>query len=334
MRPLFLAADAEVPPATLVVDAAGAGAAAVYSHWRDAPPTPPELAADTSTGMLLRAATDPPRWLNGFDQVANDHVDADGLLAVAIACRPGLARPHAALLEAAAEAGDFSSWPGEPAFRLMLRLHQLIRDERSAGIGWEQRCYASAADHLERILADSALPDEERDAQVAQVLDARARLQSRRGFTIHVHDDLACIAWERVHGHAVDAFTTVHQVDDLPPWALGGMFPDTTFQLLIERRPAGAVYRLDAPRHSWARTVSRLTVPWPDLGQAQERLQSGEGVAGCRWLVAPDSRTAGFTCLLASVGADGLPGPSSLVPTVVANVIHGGLLPRNPRPRR
>ncbi len=328
IRPLFLAPDMAPPQRTLAVDCTGSGADAVYSHWRDAPAAPPELADDTSTGILLRAAADSARWLAGFARVANDHIDADGLLAIAVACNPDVALAHAQLLIGAAEAGDFSEWPGEPAFRLMLRVHQVIRDQRQRGSDWQQRSCDAVADDLQALIEQSAQPDAERDAQIAQVVAVRARLAARDGFAIGLLGDLASIAWDRRCGHATDAFTTVHEPDDLPVWALAGLFPDTTFQLLVERRSDGLSYRLDAPRHSWARTVRRPTVAWPDLRRCRTRLQSLEPLTGCRWLAFPESRSAGFVCLLACVDGDGRPGPSGLAATVVESAVREGLRAR------
>ena len=324
MQPRFLAAGEAPPPATLVVDCAAAGGAATYSHWRGAPAAPRELAADTSTAMVVAAAREPARWLAGFTWVANDHIDADGLLAMALACRPELAARHAALLIGAAEAGDFAAWPGAPAFRLMLRLHQLIRTEQAAGGTWQQRCCARVAADLDALIAESAQPDPARDAQVAQVEATRARLAGGDGFRVVRSGRLATIAWQCRLGHAWDAFLGVHQPDDLPICALDGVAPVATWQLLAERSAGGTVYVLDAPRHAWAQTVRRPAVAIPDLARLAGDLQRRES-GGCRWVARPAAAQVGFNCHLASCDGQGLALASRLPLETVAAAVEAAL---------
>jgi hypothetical protein len=103
----FVPFGSSAPHGSLAVDAGVTGAAATYSHWQGAQATPAQLLADTSTGILVRAAGDPRRWLDGFPVVCNNHIDADGLLAALFALRPDLAARYGAVAIAAAEAGDF-----------------------------------------------------------------------------------------------------------------------------------------------------------------------------------------------------------------------------------
>lgn len=304
MRPLFLAAGQAPPPRTLIVDC-GANGAASYSHWRGAPPTPTELLADTSTAMVCAAAADPARWLTGFDHVANDHIDADGLLAMAAACRPDLALIHRDLLIGAAEAGDFNRWPGEAAFRLMLRVHQAIHAEMSRGTGWQQRATEAVCIGLDRLIAESTNPDSARDAEVTQVLDARRRLRAQDGFVVGHGPGLTVVTWHRRRGRPSDRFTAVHDPDDLPAWALDAVAVPADFQLLGMHDGDGTIWQLDAPRHSWARTVTLPTVPWPDLAPLVTRLQTIE-TGSCTWLCRPGASRIGFVCLLASQTASRL----------------------------
>ena len=138
--PRFVLMGETAPAGSLAVDGAVPGAAAIYSHWQGDHTTPEALAADTSTGMLVRAACEEGRWLDRFAVVCNNHIDADGLLSVLCACRPDLARIHAPRLIAAATAGDFTQWTGAVAYDLLLRVHQHIALHQSTGPGWEQRC--------------------------------------------------------------------------------------------------------------------------------------------------------------------------------------------------
>ena len=321
MRPRFLAPGETAPDDALVVDSAVAGGRLTLSHWRGSPPIPDDLADDTSTGILLRAARDPARFA-GFAVVCNDHVDVDGLLAVATACRPDTALAHAALLVGAAEAGDFTAWAEPPALALMVTLHRLVLAEQARGGDWQQRCYERVSDELPALIAGPADPDV--NAVVAALAAARARIERRDGVAIDRLGDLAEIRWRRRNGHVWDRFLVADAADDLPLHALGGLFPDTCFQLLAEDTGDGLVYALDAPRHSWARTVRRPTVHWPELSRARLRLVELDR-GRCRWAVRPEAQRAGFVCLLASVDAVGDPAPSGLPPATVAAAIREGL---------
>lgn len=320
MRPLFLAAGQVPPPRTLTVDCGVVGAA-TYSHWRGAPPTPPELLADTSTAIVCAAATDPARWLSGFDHVANDHIDADGLLAMAAACRPDLAIAHRDLLIGAAEAGDFNRWPGEAPFRLMLRVHQAIHQEMARGAGWQQRIADALCAGLAEFIADAADPDPERDAEVAQVLSIRRRLTARAGFTVAQGAGLTVVTWQRQLGRPSDRFTAVHEPDDLPAWAIDVVAGPGDFQLLGMNEDGGTTWQLDAPRHSWARTVSLPTVPWPDLSALAARLQAQEP-GSCTWLARPAASRIGFVCQLASQTPSSL--PIGVITAAVAEAVAKG----------
>ena len=321
MRPRFLAAGETAPADALVVDSAVAGGRLTLSHWQGSPEVAADLADDTSTGIVLRAVRDPARFA-GCSVVCNDHVDADGLLAVASACRPEVATLHADQLVGAAEAGDFTAWPEPPGLALMLVLHRLVLAEQAGGAGWEQRCYQRVVDQLPTVIAAAAGADIA--VAVAGFAAARQRIERRSGIAIDRLGDLAEIRWRRQSGHAWSRFLVVDADDDLPLHALGGLLPDTCFHLLAEDTGAGIVYALDAPRHSWARTVRRPHVRWPNLARARLRLGELE-LDRCRWVVRPEAQRAGFVCQLASVDAAGDPAPSSLPPATVAAAIREGL---------
>ncbi len=308
MRPRFVQAQDIIPANSLIIDCGVAGAV-TYSHWKDAPVTPDELVADTSTEILLNAARDPARWLSGFDFAVNDHVDADGLLAVAVACRPQELLPHRELLIAAAESGDFSEWTTEAGFRLMLLLHQLMRDAALSGDGWEQRLYDLVTATMPSIIAYANKPDVERDAQIARVIAVQQALITKTGFTLHQSTDLFGVEWHAVHGHT-DSFRVVNRADDLPEWALSRIATAQQYQLLAMHTSKGIIFQFDAPRHSWARTVKRPTMVWPDLTAVAERLQQQEK-SPCRWITEPASRQYGYVCLLTCVSDTKL-APSSL----------------------
>ena len=323
MRPRFLVTGESPPVEALVVDSAVAGGALTLSHWHDSPPIAPDIADDTSAGIVLRALRDPAR-LAPFTLVCNDHVDADGLIAIAAACRPEVALPHAAMLIAAAEAGDFTAWADADALALMVTLHRLIQQETAGGAGWEQRCYDQMVDSFPALIAAAASPDVATTAVIDRFRAARRRIETRDGVAIDRLGDLAEIRWRRRTVHAWDQFLAVDADDDLPLHALGGLLPDTCFQLRCEDTGAGIVYALDAPRHSWARTVRRPIVRWPDLSRARLRLEELDR-GRCRWVLRPEAQRAGFVCQLASVDAAGDPSPSGLAPATVAAAIREAL---------
>ena len=312
----FVPFGAPAPAEALAVDGAVAGALAIYSHWQGDHTTPAELAADTSTGMLVRAAADAERWIAPFPIVCNNHIDADGLLSVVCACRPDLARQYAPVLIAAATAGDFTIWTGEPGYRLVLRLHQLIREQQKIGEGWEQRTLDEVVASVEAIVATDEQPGrDERDAAVTQVTAAISRLIQSPPEII---GRLAVVRWQRQLGHASDTFLSVFQPDDQPLIALSTVIPPTHFQLLIEETTDGIIVDLSAPRHSWARTVDLPLVAWPNLSPLAAELKQRE--PDVAWTARPGAEAVGFTCLLASRGASRLD-PASVI-AACANALN------------
>ena len=298
--PRFIPFGTTAPAGSLAVDGAVAGAAVIYSHWQGDHTTPPEIAADTSTGMLVRAAFDEARWLAPFATVVNNHIDADGLLSVLAACRPDLARQHAPRLIAAATTGDFTAWTGALAYDVVLCLHQAIRDAQAEGDGWEQRCLDRVICDADALLTGEWPGADERRAAIAQVEAAIANPPAPM-----LHGRLAVVRWTRRIGHASDTFLDIHRPDDLPLLALSTRIVPERFQLLLEVRTDGITVWLDAPRHSWARTVDLPSVAWPDLAPLVAQLRTRE--PDVPWVARPEAALVGFTCLLASRSPSRLP---------------------------
>lgn len=308
---LFLPAGVPPPAHALAVDGTVPGAAATYSHWHDAPPV--ALRGDTSTALLLEAARDPGTWLAPYAVAVLSHIDADGLLALAIACQPTSALRHADLLIGAAEAGDFREWPGAAGFRLLLLLHQLVQEEEQRGGPWQERLCTRAGQELEAWVRRSTLPDAVRDAAVEHVRQALVRLQRQDGVQVRGDARLTTVRWPRRDGHPPDAFLRIQEADDLPPWALAAIVPERALTLLAMETPAGTHYQLEAPRWSWARTTWRRPFPWPDLRPVARALQAEER-GGCWWRAyqAPDFAARSYTTLLVSLATDGAWAASSL----------------------
>ncbi len=305
-RPLFVHAGGRAPERALAVDGTVAGCAATYSHWQGEHVTPAALLADTSTGMAVLAARDPARWLAPYAWVCNNHVDADGILSMIACCRPELAAAHGAHLIAAAECGDFTHWRGEAALDLALRVHALMRAEREGGAGWEQRALDHALREADALVAGE-WPGAAMRADAIGTVFTGLRWLIGQWFAAPgpraaprppMRGRLAAVAWPRVHGHAADHFAWLDdpRADDLPLLSLAIAIPVDAFQLLMERQEDGMVVRLDAPRHSWARTVALPAVAWPDLSAVAAELAAREPEAG--WVARPQAAELGFTCLL------------------------------------
>ncbi len=325
--PRFLGPEA--PPAdTLIVDCARTDGTATWSHWPDAPELPLAWRADTSTGQVLRIVAQDPGQLDAFAWVANDHLDVDGVLAVACACRGPAILEHAALLEAAAECGDFTAWVDEKAIRLCWHLHQIIGDEQAAGDNWQNRCLQRITKNLLEIIDASVTADVQRDAAWQCISAARARVRARSGVAVEHLGDLVSVLWQRgEHGHAWDAYLGVPSHDDLPTLALAGHWPDTCFRLAGEQSAAGTTYVLDAPGHSWAATVQRPRVRWPNLDRAALRLQAVE-TAQCRWVTRPQAAQISFVGQLATIDTQGRPAASALPLATVAAACREALRAR------
>ena len=93
------------------------------SHW-EGNTTPEELRADTSTEIALNFVEWPGRveWARGVEVVTNNHFDADGVLSVWTVLNCKRAEGLRDELVSAAEAGDFSEFPGERAVRVSILL--------------------------------------------------------------------------------------------------------------------------------------------------------------------------------------------------------------------
>lgn len=309
--PVFVERDGACPPKAVSVDGNVAGAALTLSHWHEAPLPPVGIRGDTGTGMVL-AAIDAGLLADGVP-VVSEHIDADGLLAIMVACRPDLAASRDLIL-AAAECGDFARWTGERPFRLMLVLHQLIKRLRDAEGDWEQAAADSVVGDVDALLAATDAADPQRDSSVARHLAARATR------SVHADPLLSRIAWDRVHGHHWDVFLDIDSADDAPIRALSSLLPDTACQLWSERSGNGWTHVVDAPRHAWARTWNLPAFTAPDLAPTCAALQTLERNP-VTWTIRP---RCSFSGLLASLDGQ-IPAASSIPPEQVATIVAKAL---------
>lgn len=309
MKAVFIPHGVSVPVKTLCVDGLISGATATYSHWQGAV-VPEELRHDLSTGIVLKAAADPERWLHAFEHVANNHVDVDGLLSMAVALHPELLEHETLLIDAAAY-GDFNQYRSEAGARLALCLHQEMRRYAGQyGDGWERKACQEIPDQLSVLIKRSGEAQAERDAQIA-LIEERIRAIDNGEIDISGSDLLRVVSCPLQHGHHGNDCTDVHKFDDLPLWALNARIHPSAFQLLCLHDEHGTRYQLNAPGHSWAVTSDLPIVPWPDLRSVQVGLQGMEEQT-VSWLCGEDARQLDFTCLLASADRHSKPAGSSL----------------------
>ena len=299
-KALFLAEGETAPELCLCVDGLIDGAAATYSHWEGAV-SPAVLLHDLSTGMLAIAAREPDTYLRPFEYVANNHVDTDGLLSMALALDPSLIEFERLFIDAAAY-GDFNRYNGENGARLALRLHQAISEIRDTGAGWEQRCFDEILPNMRSYIVESQQADAERDAQIDRIENAIVAIGSDNLHS-EEHERLCVFVRDEEHGHHANDLCSVSVEDDMPLWALNHFARDDQFLLLVLKNGNGNRYQLLAPTHSWAQTFDLPTVTWPDCAELCTELQAIEQGAAT-WTTLPQSRDFDFTCILTVTTTD------------------------------
>ena len=297
MRPFVLVSDAIPCPAQAVsVDSPVAGAQLDLSHWEHSQ-APASVSGDTGCEMVLSALDQPELWHN-IEVVVNDHLDADGLLSAALACRGEVisSRAQRALLTATAATTDFTEFHHPAALRLALTIHQHIHRFEGQGDNWQQHCYQAFVEEFEDIIARSSQADPQRDASVAVVMEGIGRLRRQDGISLTSHGPLWLIQWNETHGHQHSFFNTPHIArDDCPVLALSAVLPLDAYQLCSWRTGSGWHHILDAPRYSWAGTCRRIPRPWPDAAALAARLSEQDTT---QWLARPDIIETSFTGLL------------------------------------
>jgi hypothetical protein len=299
----------------LGVDGLPGGCAALWSHWPHAPLPPADLADDTATGMVVRAALDPQRWLAPWALAIDDHADVDGCLALAACADPETAHRHPALLRAAAECSDFACYTGPAALRLALLVNRTLEGcqddaERTAAA-------RRIAGDLDGLCRRATAGDGDLDDSVRAVEDALERLHARRAVEWWRCGPLLAVRWSG-SGRGADPFAAGMIPPGIGTHALSALAPDLP-QFLVVDGPDGSRMWLDAPRHAWARTVRRPAWAARDLAPLAAGLAAEDPEAG--WCAGEAARRDGFSCLLAA------PAGSRLDPGTVAARIAGALAP-------
>lgn len=202
------------PGATPVVSVDGAfGAPGLeLSHW-PGNRTPPGLKRDLSTGIALEYARLPERerarLAAGCEAIAINHFDTDGLCALLAVLEPELALRHAALLLAAAEAGDRFRVPSLDGFRVDALLLALADPARSPlprdvfavrGAAKQARLVDAGLVMLRRVLAEGLEPFRALWEPAQRALEADQRDLAAATFDDLVHLDQA--VWTAAFGRS------------------------------------------------------------------------------------------------------------------------------------
>ena len=252
------------------VDGIVPGGGLHLTHWQGNR-TPAALKADTSTGIALLFVASPDRaeLARGAEVASNNHFDADGALSAWTILTGEGAAERAALMVAAAEAGDFSAYPDREGLKVALALQSedgtspLAGQIRGAPVDDDEECYRLVLPVLGDLLAD---PDRFeplwRDALAAidVVMEGFASGRSR------VDEDPA---------HLVSSI----QLDGAAPLeaarhAISHHARGRLYLIASEAEGGGWRYRVDWPYWSWAETVDRPRVETVDLETAAARLRA------------------------------------------------------------
>lgn len=222
------------------------------SHWAGNA-TPPALKRDTSVEIALAAIDDGVR----AKIVANNHFDADGVIAVFVLLHPEIAREHRDVLVAAAEAGDFDEWTTEEGMKLEMavrRLSELVTER----VAYE-RALAALPDLAANVAKYTHLWGSAWDALLAG--EARAD----RDATFDRIGDVALV---------------VHRGEELPGAVVSKRTRGAKRILWAFERDGGFEYLYEQPRHAWADTVKRASLAKPSRNALARDLGEGWALKG------------------------------------------------------
>jgi hypothetical protein len=261
------------------------------SHW-EGNTTPEELRADTSTEIALNFAAWPGReeWARGVEVVTNNHFDADGVLSVWSVLNGERALGLRDELVSAAEAGDFSEFPGERAVRVSVLLqggdNPFVPGVNSPLVGRlaggervdERRAYELVLPEVERVLTRT---DEyeplwrEGWAWIERTLESFARGRSRVAEDEGSRLSVVTLAPELYGPGGLDPARHAAPYTALAHHARGEVI------LVATPHADGWAYRIDYAYYSWAETRTRPRVARRNLSGLVGRLnvlERGRGV--------------------------------------------------------
>jgi hypothetical protein len=244
----FVAGRYDGATAAIGCDGLVPGAALDLTHWQGNK-TPLEFKADTSTEIALKFVASPEsarKWAGAV--VVNNHFDTDGLLSAWALLEPELALANQPLLIAAAEAGDFDEWPGEPRG---LWLDAAVR-ALAAEAGDDSAAYGALLPQLKGLLP---MLDDRRDLWGTE-WDA---LQN----ALTALDDGRLVAKSR---GPLGTLTHADGQPEAPGPILARLFLTGArrYLLAFDQGDDTFSYRYERPRYAWADTVVRPPIPEPD----------------------------------------------------------------------
>jgi len=253
----FVPFGSKAPDCAIACDGLVEGAWLDASHWAGNR-TPAELKADTSTEIALRLAE---RGVPKGSQIANNHFDADGVLAVFALLEPEVAIRHSKLITAAAEASDFDEWPDDDrGLRLAMAINAMAT-------GSDAQSYSDTLPRLGALIAN---------------LDDHASLWEREWNALLEADKRAHQRLEvREHG-AIAVFVHRSGVSELPGPVLSRRAPSRArrWLLVFERADGTYEYRYERPRWAWADTVRRPVLKAPSRNAVVRRLGDAWALKG------------------------------------------------------
>ena len=265
-------------PHVMVDGAPRAGTVLTLSHWPGTP-TPAALWHDLSAGIVLEALARPGALAPDLAAATVDHLDTDGVVALALLCVPGLAAAHGPLLLEAARVGDFGVVRHRDAALVAFALEALAA---APGPGAEEpalaRCARVAGEAL-RILPS-----------LAEDPRAHAALWGPEARAYDAAEAALVGGWATVeelpeHDLAVVRVDTRHPGAGAAAWG-GAPLHRAAVHSRTERlrvlTVAGGTVELRYRYESWVRLVSRRARPRVDLDALAARLTALEG-AGTRW---------------------------------------------------
>lgn len=291
-------------PHVLVDGAARAGTVLTLSHW-PAATTPRELWRDLSAEIAFAYLAAPQRWDRRAVAVTNDHLDADGLVALYALVDPVAALERRALLEGVARAGDFNLVDSPEAARVAFALRALCDRGRSplrgtdvGGTAWTGACSAQVLDLLPDLLEHpERFREHWADEEEALVASQRALQLGEATVEERPESALAVVrlaksiaAAHGAVGHATEIGlhrAAVHAVTAAPR------------VLVLEPERSTYYDRYE----TWVRLVSRQLPRRVDLQPLAAQLTAAEP-AGLQWTADPPGCTE---AVLACAGRTGIP---------------------------
>ncbi len=262
------------------------------THWAGNR-TPPELKADTSTGIALRFIASPDRdeLARGAEVASNNHFDADGVLSVWTVLSGERAAEHASLLVAAAEAGDFSAHPGPAGLKVALAIQgedgssPLAAHLRGAPVEDDEEAYRLILPVIGELLAE---PDRFEPLWRDGLAAIDAAMEGFAAGRSRVEEDPEHLV-SAIHLDRAAAL-------DAARHAISHHASGRLYLIASEAADGRWSYRVDWPYWSWAETVDRPLIRRIDLEPVAARLRALDPDASWRVErseISPGLRAAG-----------------------------------------